>query len=281
MKEIFDSLNENEKLQTENEFLKMKMMLEHGAKFGTVDDEKELSAGVENQFLNYVMAFEKQAANPKYIKLYDKIEKPTHFRPAKEIPENEIENAYKEVCHYINNYGIELSVCSPNISTRELYRFTIEELFEYNMSDMDIPGVVSSFIYDEFYPDHVYDNQRTVETDLFPDIFSERPVYFDYGFSYSDIILNDENFSNYEAFKEKMNSFKSFYSKIYLEEMNASSVEVIEKESVIKGYYKALFIEKETLSKKIIEGDFIVEMALSDLGYFLIKKMNFEGIIFK
>lgn len=280
MKKIFDSLNENEKLKAENEFLKMKMMLEHGAKFGTVDDEKELSAGVENQFLNYIMAFEKQAANPKYIKLYDKIEKPTHFRPAKEISENQIENAYKELSDYINNYGIELTVCSPNILTRELYRFTLEELFEYNMNDMDIPGVVSSFIYDEFYPDHVYDNQRTVETDLFPDIFSERPIFFDYGFSYSDIILNDEIFSDYNVFKEKINSFKSFYSKISLEEINTSSVEINEKECLIMGVYKASFILKKKFSEEVVAGHFIIKMVKNDIGDFLIKNMQFEGMKF-
>lgn len=280
MEETFDSLNENKRLQIENEFLRMKSMLENGAQFGTMESEKKLSADVENQFLNYIVAFEKQATNPKYIKLYDKIEKPTHFKPVKEISENEIEKAYQELSDYINRYGIKLTVCSPNVSVRELYRFIIEELFEYNMNDMDIPGTVSSFTYDEFYPDSVYDNQRTVETDLFPDIFSEKPIYFDYGFSYSDIILNDEIFPDYNAFKEKINSFKSFYSKISLEEMNTSSTEPNEKESVIKGSYKARLIPKESISEEVVGDYFIIEMVKSDIGYFFIKKMNFIGMNF-
>ena len=280
MKENFDSLNENEKLQAENDFLKMKIMLENGAQFGTMETEKRLSAGVENQFLNYIMEFEKQAANPKYIKLYDKIEKPTHFKPVKAIPESEIEKAYEDLSGYIKEYGFELTVCSPNISISELYRFTIEELFEEEVDEIEIPGTVTTFIYDQFLPDPIFDNQQTVEDNLIPDIFSTEPIFFDYGFSRSDIILNEEIFPDYESFKEKINLFKSFYSKISLEEINTFSVEVNECISSVKGFYKALFIPKKSFSEEVIAGEFIAEMVKDDIGYFLIKKINFEGMKF-
>lgn len=107
MKENFDSLKKNENLQAENEFLKMKMMLENGAQFGTMETGKGFSAGEENQFLNYIVEIENQAAYPKYIKLYDKIEKPTHFKPIKAITENEIEKAYGDLSGYINKYGFD------------------------------------------------------------------------------------------------------------------------------------------------------------------------------
>ena len=46
-----DSLNELEKLKAENDFLKMKMMLEHGADFYmSGEDNKELDPEIENQF---------------------------------------------------------------------------------------------------------------------------------------------------------------------------------------------------------------------------------------
>src|ERR1035437_843918 len=119
--------------------------------FNHLSDEEKLKA--ENEFLNYIMAYEKQAVERKMIKIFDKIERPNHFKPVNEIPEDEIENAWNNLDEYLRKYSIELSVCSPNISDRELYRFTTEELFNHEMDDMNLPGMMSCFTYDEFYPD--------------------------------------------------------------------------------------------------------------------------------
>ena len=50
MADEFNLLNEEENLKAENEFLKMKMMLEQGAKFGGMSD-KDLPPEIENEFL--------------------------------------------------------------------------------------------------------------------------------------------------------------------------------------------------------------------------------------
>src|SRR5687767_10939002 len=104
----------------------MKLTLEQGAQFETMQNEEGLPADIENQFLNYIMAYEKQAAERKVIKVFDKIQRPNHFKPVNEISDEEIENAWNSLDEYLQKYGIELSVCSPNISDRELYRFTTE-----------------------------------------------------------------------------------------------------------------------------------------------------------
>src|SRR6185437_8242613 len=158
-------LPEEEKLKNENEFLKMKLMLEQGAEFGTMDTDAELSANAENDFLNYMMAYEKQVPERKRIRVFDRIERPAHFKPVAEIPDNEIDSAWDELDSYLNKYNIDLAVCSPNISNRELYRFATEELFDYDMNDIFIPGGMTCFTYDEFYPDHIYDNTRTALED--------------------------------------------------------------------------------------------------------------------
>lgn len=141
--EEFDNLRSEESLKAENDFLKMKMMLEHGAKFG--EGTEDVPPEIENEFLQYVVAFEKQAANPKYIKLYDKIDRPAHFKPVSAIAEEDIETAWGELSDYMINYGVSLGVCSPNVSVRELYRFTTEELFDHDMNDINVPGMMGSF----------------------------------------------------------------------------------------------------------------------------------------
>ena len=62
MHQDFSPMNEEENLRTENEFLKMKLMLEHGGQFGELDEDgnTDLPPEIENEFLNSVMAFEKQ-----------------------------------------------------------------------------------------------------------------------------------------------------------------------------------------------------------------------------
>src|SRR4030095_5347224 len=67
-----------EEIRNENEFLKMKLMLERGAVFGPCDNEA-LPAAVENEFLNYIAEFEKQADNPIQTTVFKKIGSPQHF----------------------------------------------------------------------------------------------------------------------------------------------------------------------------------------------------------
>ena len=166
--------NEEENLKNENEFLKMKMMLESGAKFGSMSEEG-LPPEIENQFLKNIMAFEKQAQEMKMIKIFDKIERPNHFKSVSEISDDDIDNAWEALDEYLNKYGIELSFLSPKVTTRELYRFTIEELFDHEMDDIDLPGTVSCFTYDEFHPDHEYENKRTSVEDVIQHIFENEP----------------------------------------------------------------------------------------------------------
>ncbi|HEX7847942.1 MAG TPA: hypothetical protein VF476_19220, partial [Chitinophagaceae bacterium] len=186
-----------ENLRSENDFLKMKLMLEHGAKFDDSNsDENSLPPEVENEFLNNIMAFEKQFAEHKTIKVFDKIGRPEHFKPVAEIPEENIEQAWEELDNYMNERGINLDVCSSNITNRELYRFVIEELFVFEMDDIDMPGWTHNFIYDEFYPDPVYENTRAVENDLFGDIFCKEEMrwnlhYAKDGFSLNNVFYND------------------------------------------------------------------------------------------
>ncbi len=146
MTDEFDNLNREEKLEVKNEILKMKMMLENGAKFG--EGGEKASTEIENEFLNYIMAFERQAANPKYIKLYDKIRRPVHFIPVAEVADEEIEEEWEALSDFMRNYGVSLDVCSPNVSARELYRFATEELFNGQVNDMNVPGMMSCYTYD-------------------------------------------------------------------------------------------------------------------------------------
>ena len=124
-------------LETENEFLKMKLMLEKGAEFGSSAEVKDLPPEIENEFLKHIMEFEKQWESAPMIRIYDKVGRPTAFRPVDTIDDENIETAWEELSAYLEKHGISLDVCSPNIKgglTRFFDVFGKNPLFVFALS---------------------------------------------------------------------------------------------------------------------------------------------------
>jgi hypothetical protein len=275
MQEDFSNLSEEEKLKAENDFLKMKLMLEQGAHFGGGDGETKLPAEIESEFLKNVMAFEKQFEERKTIKLFDKIGRPEQFKPVNEISGNDIDKAWKDLDDYLSERGINLDVCSPNISNRELYRFTTEELFEHEMDDMNLPGWSSNFIYDEFHPDPVYDNSRMVEQNLFGDIFCKSDLFYEIDYDKEGFVFNGRLYETRESFFEMINRFKSVFDEIELMECCMGKCEVKETECTVIGNFRA--VAKSVIDETVFKGNFKVEMILNDMDYWYFKKIQIDG----
>lgn len=276
--EDFEHLEEGERLKAENDFLKMKLMLERDMNFET-DKNNNLPAALENEFLKNIIEFEKQFENQKRIKLFDKIGRPSIFKPVNEIPDDNINEALHELLSYLGEHNICLDVCSPNISARELYRFTIEELFEYEMDDMDLPGWTSNFIYDEFHPDPIYDNTRLATEDCMGIIFSKKPLEWMTNFFGDDLRFNQHYPLTSEQFKQIVNRFKLAYDNIELNDIQVSACVADEKESQVTGTYTATALlagEAMTFS-----GQWMVLFEPCAYGqYWDIKSVTIEGVNF-
>jgi len=275
MPEELNSFSDEEKLKAENEFLKMKLMLEQGAHFDETDIQFEISPQVENEFLNYIAAFERQSQNPKYITVFDKIGRPSHFKKVSEITDSEIDKAWHELSAYLQQHNIGLDVCSPNISVRELYRFTTEELFLHEMNDMNIPGLNTNFIYDEFYPDPVYDNSIMVEQDLFRDIFRKEDLFCENHYDDRGFFFNDKLYEDWKVFADMINRFKSLFDEIHLAEFVVASCEVKGTGCAVQGNYKA---EAKTGEERVsFNGNFRVDLIVDDLSYWDFKTIEIEN----
>jgi hypothetical protein len=280
MNENFDDLTKkdgDENLKNENDFLKIKIMLEHGAEFGEMKTEGEVPAEIENDFLNYIMAYEKQAAERKMIKVFDRIERPTHFKPVNEIPDTEIENAWDELDIYLNKYHIDLAVCSPNISNRELYRFATKELFEYEMNDIFIPGCMTCFTYDEFYPDHKYDNTRHAVEYCINIILEKDPVTWIPLMPSENLRINDHYPLTETEFKAIVNRFKEAHDDITINEVKDIDFSMNEKSCQVKGMYD---INTKLQSEEIpLKGNWMVEFNW-DGTFWEVVNVQIEGINF-
>jgi len=276
MREDYSPMNE-ENLRTENEFLKLKLMLEHGGQFGELEEDSntDLPPEIENQFLNNVLAFEKQFSEHKVIKVYDKIGRPQHFRPVGEIADGEIAEAWDHLSDYLNDRGIDVSVCSPNISIRELYRFVTEELFDHETDDMSLAGWTTNFIYDEFHPDPVYDNTRLVEDDLFNDVFRKDDLFYEIDYSKEGFVFNDVFYSDFKLYSERISRFKSVFDEIAVTEFNVDDCVVNESTCCVRGNYKA--IGSLGISETLFEGQFVVKLVIGELGYWEMKDIQISG----
>ena len=278
MSSDFSHFDHDEQWKAENDFLKMKMMLEQGAEFGSVDNT-EIPPGIENKFLQSVMEFEKQFENTTYIKVFDKLERPTHFKPVAEINDTDISSAWSELSDYLSQYGVSLDACSPNISSRELYRFTTEELFEEEVEDISIPGMTQCFIYDIFHPDTVYENTRLAKEECIEYILDKIPMQGTYNFKKENLQLNNYPLLSIDEFTKIVNRFKEAYDNLEIDQIQESVCIVQEKESWVTGIYTVI----ATSGKEVypLSGKWKVVYEKNDhLEYWYINTVIIEGINF-
>ena len=172
--------NKRNRLRDENQELKKKMEEEFGASKGWTNPD--LPSEMENEFLNHIMAFENAWKDAKRITLYEFLGKPS-YRPLDELQPEEISTELERIYSLMLEHQVRLdTICE--VSDNELYRFITEELFLEEKDDMRVPGMMSSYIYEEFHPNHEYDLNRHTEEFI--------KSYMDKTSEYYLIFLNSE-----------------------------------------------------------------------------------------
>lgn len=158
MTEDEESLTPEERLQMENNLLKLKLMAEHEAHF---PDESKLDPAVENEWLNYIYDFEEQHKNARQIPLYEYIGKP-EFKKIDELNDKQVADELDRLLDIMGENGINLD-CLAEYDDRTIYAFITDELFSHEIDDVRIEGMTTNFIYEEFHPNHDYDLRRNTE----------------------------------------------------------------------------------------------------------------------
>lgn len=149
------SSSDNDRLQAENEEKKRKLEEEFGAAHWSNPEDNELPLEIEGQFLDHIMTFEHAWKDAEQISLYEFLGNPP-FRKPEELSDDEICTELNRLYELMNQQGVGLdTIC--DVSDAELYRFITEELFQQQIDDMHIPGMMTNFIYEEFHPNHEHD----------------------------------------------------------------------------------------------------------------------------
>ena len=155
----------------------------------------------------------------------------------------------------------------------------MQELFEYEMDDINIPGMIHGFIYDEFHPDLVYDNTRTAVEDCVKVILCKEPIEWMNQFSKESLRLNEHRVSSVEELKYIINQFKAAYDNLALYEISGVDCVIDNSECGVTGKYSLVAI----LSNESIplSGNWKVLLRQdSEFSYWDITEIDLEGIKF-
>jgi hypothetical protein len=270
----YGNLKGQEKLKAENQFLKMKLALERGMVSINIE-HADLSPNIENMFLKRIVEFEKQFDQRKTIRLFDKIGRPQQFPKAGQISDDEIGDAYLKLLEYLTANGVHFSVFNPEITIRELYRFVTEELFEIVTEDINIPGMIVGYVYDDFYPDPVFENATIARDEILAEIFCKDDISDDWGissiyFKFNGVIMSPE------ILKKKIHHFKSRFTAISLKGCNIEDSTVDGDECMISGRYEAVARADHQVFR--YNESFRVQFRLEETGFWVITELWLEGL---
>ena len=132
-----------EALRTENEILKLKMLAETG---GTLGGCHNLPPELENLFLQHVQSFENAYRNARQVKVFDLLGQPS-FKKESEMNDVELDLELYYLVELMAQHRILFRLMDDN-DPRTIYRLITEELFDLEVSDVNIPGMMMSFHYE-------------------------------------------------------------------------------------------------------------------------------------
>lgn len=159
-----DSLDEIRKRSQESLIQAKQEQLrdEFGMKFDPMDSRLSLEG--QNEWLDYLLDFERQFENAPLISVRERIGTPA-IQPLAEIPLYALEEAVNQLLDLLSEHGIAVEFMG-NWDDLAAYRYITEELLDEEMDDICIEGIVTHF--EAATPE--YDVEMWVEmfvTDLF------------------------------------------------------------------------------------------------------------------
>ena len=152
-----DDPNQNRRI--ENEILKLKMQAERGALFG--GNMENLPPEAEAEFLKNVQLFEDSFDNAKQITIYECIGSPA-YKKVDELKPEEVKGEIKKIIEVMHSKNIILDVLDQ-YELSVIYKFITEELFQEQIREVNFPGYIHNFIFEEFHPNHNLDIRRTAQ----------------------------------------------------------------------------------------------------------------------
>jgi hypothetical protein len=167
---------------------KKKKKLEDKYGMTHMEDGENTSPEIMNEFLNYIESFEESWKNAETKKVKEIMNFP-EFKKTEEIDPALLENEIDKVLKLYEKFHFQVSIIESNdVSELDFYKFLTEELTEYETNFIDVPGMNTNFIYEDFHPNDKLDAKDSIRYFLYSlknrnekDIttwLSDEPLYF-------------------------------------------------------------------------------------------------------
>lgn len=212
-------------LESENEFKKLKLALEHGMDLSKPLSDSGLPPEIEGQFLDYVQQWEDEMAKGKMILVYDLLGRP-EFKKEAEIDDHDIAAELEHMMDLLHGCSLHLDTISE-VADRELYRFITEELFYKETNDIKIEGMMHCYIYEEYHPNHEHDIKNRCR-ELIDHLINKDAEEERVPWSLADMI----HFSGRDYAKEELNKklmlFRDSFSSFTLHQLDFTTVSIYE-----------------------------------------------------
>lgn len=220
-------------IREENEFKKLKLSIEHGASYFS-EKNPNLPPEIEGQFLDYITNFENASKNAKEITVFEKLGQP-EWKKESSLSEEEVTFELEKLELLLQEHNMILDVLADyDNEDRLIYKFITEELFDQEITDLNLPGMRTCFIYEEFHPNHEYDLKQNTE-DFLRIFFNTKNDYYNKSHS--------EDATNHVA----LNNFRSLFEEFEMHSFEFQEITFDEKDGIV--HFKIDFSAKITGSK--------------------------------
>ena len=263
-----------DELNTENEFLKMKMMAEFGGEFV---GSTEIPPDIENAFLKQIEKIQRAHAVAVTTKLYELLEQP-EYSHVHDLNDKAVSRELKRLLKLMDKKGVSL-VSVGGIGERELYRFLTEELFKRDVESISLKGWKLHFVYEDFYPNHAFDVKRTVHDAAVMLIDKDNPPL---EAVYDDDMKDKLGLQmDFEEWIGNLKIWQSTFNRGRLEELDVKVLDVNEENN--EAYVRCIvtFGLQPAKGKRFAKRDYPLEFWLTrkpDANWWLVNRVDFEEL---
>ncbi len=261
---------------------KKKLQEKFGMEFSGANEN--ISAEMETEWLNYIEKFEEQWEKHETISVWERIGKP-NCRPIGELSEKEMATELEGLLELMELNGVSLStICE--VEDKELYRFIIEELFQYEMDDMRVAGMQTCFTYEEFHPNAKLDIEQAYEYLLTSTLRKRMNVS---GTGYDLLYIDTNNFMDLNnnridkgTIEKQITDFLNSFDYFKLVSNEIADININEQETdaelIFSIHYEGCFNNNPESIK--YKGDGTLNLKPSEYGGWDIYNINMPGLKF-
>ncbi|MBU2445089.1 MAG: hypothetical protein KJ666_05885 [Bacteroidetes bacterium] len=146
-------------LNEQNKKKRKELEEKYGADYHKVNEETPPE--IESQFLDNIKKFEEQWENAETKKVIEILGNP-HFKKLEEIKPEELSGEIDKVLEIYNQHQINIDALDE-VTEEDFYRFLTEELPQHETTFIQIEGMTTNYIYEEFHPSNKLDAKQSIE----------------------------------------------------------------------------------------------------------------------